>query len=60
MTFWDHDRAVDGECIFLMESDDLLNKVEVMKVYDSGAYRSTLLSFQDGMTMGGSNTKYEG
>lgn len=58
VTFWDHDRAIDGE--FELGQHCQFNQVEVMHWYDAGTYGHSLRSFQDGMAMGGLNRVWEG
>jgi len=57
VTFMDHARHIDGE--FAWTSDRLLNSVEVMHRYDTGAYRASKRSRDDGMMRGGCNTRRE-
>lgn len=58
VTFWDHDRGVDGE--YLSADPDDFGPVEVQRRYDQGTYSHSLRSFQDGLAMGGLNRNYEG
>lgn len=57
VTFWDHDRMVDGE---LNGLGVLLEVFEVRAWYDRGDYRNTTRSWTDGMTRGGCNSVYAG
>ncbi len=54
VTFFDHDRQVDGE--FKLEKHCSFNQTEVMHWYDSGMCRNTARSWADGMLRGGVNT----
>jgi len=55
-TFYDHDRIIDGE---LNSVGSLLFDFEVMDWYDRGFWRSTQRSREDGLYVGGCNSKYE-
>ena len=57
VTFFDHDRSIDGQ--FELGLHCSFNKTEVMHWYDSGTAHNTTRSWQDGMTRGGVNSKYE-
>jgi hypothetical protein len=56
VTFWDHDRKVDGR--FVMPTHCRLNEVEVMHWYDSGMAGGDGRSWADGMMRGGCNTTF--
>ena len=56
VTFWDHDRQVDGE--FALPLHCRLNSIEVMHWYDSGQYTHSSRSWQDGMLRGGCNAHF--
>lgn len=58
VTFYDHDRMIDGESRFPSETEELLTDRNVMSFYGAGAWKSTDRSRQDGMCLGGVNTKY--
>lgn len=58
VTFYDHDRSVDGE--FQMPLHCRLTQTEVMHWYDSYQAPNTARSWQDGIARGGCNSKYEG
>lgn len=55
VTFMDHSRLIDGE--FVVDPGCELIKNAVMRHYDSGNYRSTKRSRDDGMLKGGCNTR---
>jgi hypothetical protein len=54
VTFFDHDRQVDGQ--FSLGRHCSFNQVEVMHWYDSGMARGTQRSWADGMLRDGVNT----
>jgi hypothetical protein len=58
VTFWDHDRRIDGE--FTLGLHCQFDAKEVLHCYDSGStmYRSSKRSWEDGMQMGGCNQDY--
>lgn len=56
VTFYDHDRMVDGE--FTLRQYLPFDKEEVMNMYDHYQTRNTTRSFQDGLIHGGCNTEY--
>lgn len=58
VTFWDHDRMIDGE--FKLGMHCRFNAAEVLHCYDAGStmYHSTTRSMQDGMMTDGCNTVY--
>lgn len=58
VTFFDHDRKVDGE--FKLPLHCRLNQVEVMHHYDAGTATGTARSWQDGMMRGGCNNDLGG
>ena len=58
VTFFDHDRMVDGQ--FEMPQHCRLNDIEVMHWYDAGKASHTSRSWADGLMRGGVNSKYEG
>ena len=58
VTFWDHDRMIDGE--FVVLDDVFFNQGTVISEYDGGRYKSTQRSWADGMQRGGFNTEYLG
>ena len=58
VTFFDHDRMIDGE--FDLASELFFNQGSVMSEYDGNRYTSTLRSKNDGMMRGGFNTEYTG
>jgi hypothetical protein len=53
VTFFDHGRHIDGE--FVLGAHCRLSQVEVMHWYDSGQYKGTKRSWEDGMMRGGCN-----
>lgn len=68
ITFWDHDRIIDGE-IDLSGSnllirakvceDEAFARKMVLQRYDAGEYVSTVASWQDGCFTKGCNVKFE-
>ena len=58
VTFFDHDRQVDGQ--FVLPQHCQLNQVEVMHWYDSGQAPGTARSWADGMQRDGCNARYLG
>lgn len=58
VTFFDHDRMIDGE--FRLRQHIRLSQEEVMTMYDNHQARNTTRSWEDGMQRDGCNTKYEG
>jgi hypothetical protein len=52
VTFFDHDRSVDGE---FMLGDDTFDGATVMRAYDSNRARSSHRSWSDGMLRNGCN-----
>jgi hypothetical protein len=58
VTFFDHDRMVDGE--FSLPSDVPFNRITIMNAYDRYEAPNTARSWQDGLMRGGCNSKYEG
>jgi len=58
VTFWDHDRMIDGE--FTLGLHCQFDAREVLHCYDAGStmYRSTKRSSQDGMMKDGCNLSY--
>jgi hypothetical protein len=58
VTFWDHDRMVDGE--FDIMSEMLFTQTVIMGAYDSNRAKSTSRSWADGMQRGGCNTDLGG
>jgi hypothetical protein len=56
VTFFDHDRMIDGQ--FTLGLHCQFNQVEVMHWYDSGMTCGTKRSWQDGMLKGGCNATY--
>lgn len=54
VTFFDHDRMVDGE--FRLGVHCSFDQTEVMHWYDSGMARNTTRSWADGMQRDGVNT----
>jgi hypothetical protein len=58
VTFFDHDRMVDGE--FDISSEMLFNQRTVMDAYDLYNAPSTKRSWQDGLQRGGCNTDLGG
>lgn len=54
VTFWDHDRMVNGEF-----QSECLNRLDVMYYYDRGLFKNTTRSWEDGMLPGGCNSKWE-
>lgn len=55
VTFMDHARHIDGE--YDSHFPELFDARGVLAMYDSGAYRSTKRSRDDGMMRGGCNTQ---
>lgn len=53
VTFFDHDRYVDGQ--FKLGEHCSFNETEVMHWYDSGFAKGTQRSWQDGMMSDGCN-----
>ena len=59
VTFFDHDRHIDGQ--FLHAAPDWpFDAAAVMSAYDGNEYRSTARSWENGMTLDGCNSKFEG
>lgn len=58
VTFWDHDRSVDGEFDIALEV--FFNQGTVMSEYDGGRYKHTSRSHADGMYRGAYNAEYKG
>jgi hypothetical protein len=58
VTFFDHDRMVDGQ--FTLPQHCRLNETEVMHWYDSYQASGTSRSWRDGLLRDGCNAKYEG
>lgn len=58
VTFWDHDRMVDGE--FQLRLHIRFSEEEVLTMYDNHQARNTSRSWTDGMTTDGCNAKWEG
>jgi hypothetical protein len=58
VTFFDHDRKVDGQ--FRLGLHCSFNQVEVMHWYDSYNAPGATRSWTDGMTKGGVNSEYRG
>lgn len=58
VTFWDHDRHIDGE--FAILDDVFFNQGTIMSEYDGGRYKSTTLSWSNGMQVNGINAVYKG
>jgi hypothetical protein len=56
VTFYDHDRMIDGQ--FELGRHCSFNQIEVMHWYDSGNYKATMLSREDGLMKGGCNTVF--
>lgn len=54
VTFYDHDRMIDGQYETLFPDD--FNERQVMTVYDAGTYTTSARSWADGMQVGGCNT----
>jgi hypothetical protein len=57
VTFYDHDRHVDGE--FNPEGLEF-TQAEVMRWYDTYCAPNTSRSWGDAFTLGGCNSRYEG
>lgn len=57
VTFFDHDRMIDGE--FKLCGDRFDCSV-VLRAYDNSIAKSTVRSWEDGMQRGGCNSKWEG
>lgn len=60
VTFFDHDRRIDGEISAENLQDVIVDKVSVLRAYDAGLYTSTMRSWKDGMRQDGPNAKWEG
>lgn len=58
VTFFDHDRQVDGE--FDIDSELFFNQGSVMSEYDNYRAKHTTRSWSDGMQRGGYNAEYKG
>jgi hypothetical protein len=58
VTFFDHDRMVDGQ--YDEPFPEYFNQNSVMAVYDAYKAPHTVRSWQDGLLRGGCNSKYEG
>lgn len=56
VTFYDHDRMIDGE--YTPRINNRIDDSMVMGKYDRLEYKSTTRSREDGMYLGGCNTKY--
>lgn len=56
VTFWDHDRMIDGE--FKLGEFDRFTSQVVLAAYDSGDARGSTRSHRDGMMTGGCNAEY--
>lgn len=57
VTFFDHDRMIDGE--FRLGVHCSFDQTEVMHWYDSNMAQGTKRSWQDGMLRNGCNATYE-
>lgn len=57
VTFFDHDRKIDGEYTDYFP-EMKLDRDGVMQMYDSRAYKNTTRSYEDGMMRGGCNSTY--
>lgn len=57
VTFWDHDRGVDGQFTLYCAPFD---RATVMNMYDSHAAKGTQRSWADGMLRSGCNSTWEG
>lgn len=55
VTFWDHDRGIDGEFKLCGKRFD---QAVVMHAYDHNIAQSTKRSWQDGLLSTGCNAKY--
>ncbi|MER9176354.1 hypothetical protein NKH72_22500 [Mesorhizobium sp. M0955] len=60
VTFFDHDRMVDGEITFEDLRDFVFDQESVMRAYDNHRAHNTIRSWSDGMQRGGCNAKWEG
>lgn len=58
VTFWDHDRMIDGQ--FTVLDDVFFNQGSVMSEYDGGRYKNTQQSWLDAMMPEGHNHTYLG
>ncbi len=58
VTFFDHDRMIDGE--FQPEPGCNFGQSLVMTAYGIGGYSNTARSWADGMQRGGCNSQYAG
>jgi hypothetical protein len=56
VTFYDHDRMVDGEFALMGEP---FTQATVMKMYDHNHAQCTKRSWQDGILKGGVNATYQ-
>lgn len=57
VTFYDHDRSVDGQ--YTPDPQDEFTRSQVMFYYDQGLTPNTERSWRDGLLRGGVNSKYE-
>lgn len=57
VTFYDHDRMIDGEYRLL---DDVFGPSNVRRMYDGGSALGSSRSHLDAFQIGGCNSKYEG
>jgi hypothetical protein len=64
VTFYDHDRMIDGEIEIgspaLWDMNEEQAASLVLRNYDRGSYQSTERSRRDGMYRGGANTTFVG
>lgn len=56
VTLFDHSRLMDAE---FKLCGDRFDEFVVMSAYDQGIARGTQRSFEDGMTIGGCNSRWE-
>jgi hypothetical protein len=56
VTFWDHDRMIDGE--FKLGEFDRFTAQTVLAAYDAGYARGSTRSHRDGMMTNGCNAAY--
>lgn len=64
VTFWDHDRGIDGAFMLPTTNDDIVpmefDARAVMTAYDHNVAQSCRRSWEDGMQRGGCNSKFVG